>query len=332
MRERLLRRPDRRGRACSTRCWRSRCSRPAWRRGARCRPPTYLWTRRAVGGVAPGRRARRSARTSTSQDAAVQFQPALQATRAALPHIPLWDPVHARRPAVPRRSAVGCLLAVQRAVVRAAVLEVAGRRGGAQAVRRGAGRLPARRARSECASAVRCMSGLVFGFSLWTVSWVSWPHDSVWAFLPWLCLLCELTVRRPGPLPFAGLAGVVGLQFLGGHPASSLQVLFVVVLFWIGRVLASPELRPRAAPRLLTLAAGAGRRRRARRRGAGPVRRAARALERRDRPSRRLGPAQAADPLPAGAVPARLLGARPHGARSWAVVSRSAPTTSPRCR
>ena len=99
------------------------------------------------------------------------------------------------------------------------------------------------------------MSGLVFGFSLWTVSWVSWPHDSVWAFLPWLCLLCELTVRRPGPLEFAGLAGVVGLQFLGGHPASSLQVLFVVVLFWIGRVLASPELRPRSAPRLLTLAA-----------------------------------------------------------------------------
>ena len=32
-------------------------------------------------------------------------------------------------------------------------------------------------------------------------------------------------------------------------------MLFVVVLFWVGRVLASPELRPRAAPRLLTLAA-----------------------------------------------------------------------------
>ena len=72
------------------------------------------------------------------------------------------------------------------------------------------------------------MTGLVFGFSLWTVTWVSWPHGSVWAFLPWLCLLCELTVRRPGPLPFAGLAGVVGLQFLSGHPASSYQVLFVV--------------------------------------------------------------------------------------------------------
>ena len=87
------------------------------------------------------------------------------------------------------------------------------------------------------------MTGLVFGFSLWTVTWVSWPHGGVWAFLPWLCLLCELTVRRPGPLPFAGLAGVVGLQFLSGHPASSYQVLFVVVLFWVGRVLASPELR-----------------------------------------------------------------------------------------
>jgi hypothetical protein len=99
------------------------------------------------------------------------------------------------------------------------------------------------------------MAGLVFGFSLWMVTWVSWPHTSVWAFLPWLCLLAELCVRRPGPLPFAGLAGVVGLQFLGGHPASSYQVLFVVALFWLVRTVVARPLRHRLAVRLLTLGA-----------------------------------------------------------------------------
>ena len=96
------------------------------------------------------------------------------------------------------------------------------------------------------------LTGLVFGFSLWSVSWQSWPHMSVWAFLPWLCLLSELCVRRPGPLPFAGLASVVGLQFLGGHPSSSYQILFVVTLFWLVRAVASRRLRPRLGLRLLT--------------------------------------------------------------------------------
>ena len=66
------------------------------------------------------------------------------------------------------------------------------------------------------------LCGLVFGFSLWSVTWVSWTTMSVWALLPWLCLLAELCVRRPGPLPFAGLATATGLQFLGGHPSIEL--------------------------------------------------------------------------------------------------------------
>ena len=62
-------------------------------------------------------------------------------------------------------------------------------------------------------------------------------------------------MRRPGPLPFAGLAVVVGLQFLGGHPSSSFQVLVAVALFWVVRVLAVAPLRERRLVplRLLTL-------------------------------------------------------------------------------
>ena len=50
-------------------------------------------------------------------------------------------------------------------------------------------------------------------------------------------------MRRPGPLPFAGLATVVGLQFLGGHPSSSFQVMVCVALFWLVRALTSRPLR-----------------------------------------------------------------------------------------
>jgi hypothetical protein len=187
-------------------------------------------------------------------DAATQFQPALQATRAALPDVPLWDPyvLSGRSFLGDPQSAVFSPFSVPSyvlpfwdslAVVAALKLFLAAF--GAFLLGRALG--------MRFGGAL--MSGLAFGFSLWAVTWVSWPHMSVWAFLPWLCLLSERCVRRPGPLPFAGLALVVGLQFLGGHPASSLQVLAVVALFWVARTLAARELRERLGARLLTLLA-----------------------------------------------------------------------------
>ena len=69
------------------------------------------------------------------------------------------------------------------------------------------------------------MAGLVYGFGLFFVVWLSWPLSSVWAWLPWLLLCVWLVVRRPGPRPVAALALVVALQFFGGHPESSFHVL-----------------------------------------------------------------------------------------------------------
>jgi hypothetical protein len=190
-------------------------------------------------------------------DAATQFQPALQATRAVLPHIPLWDPyiLSGRSLLGDPQSAVFSPFSVPSYVLPfwdslavAAALKLFVAALGAFLLGRALG--------MRFGGSLMC--GLVFGFSLWSVTWVSWPHMSVWAFLPWLCLLSERCVRRPGPLPFAGLALVVGLQLLGGHPASSLQVLVVVALFWLARTLASRELRERLAPRLLTLFAALG--------------------------------------------------------------------------
>jgi hypothetical protein len=56
--------------------------------------------------------------------------------------------------------------------------------------------------------------------------------------VPWLLLLGELLLRRPGPLPFAGLAALVALQFLGGHPESSFHAMFVLVAFFAFRLAA----------------------------------------------------------------------------------------------
>ena len=188
-------------------------------------------------------------------DSVFMFQPFLQHTRAELPDIPLWNPyVMGGRPFhANSQSATLSPFSVPAyvlpfwdslAVMAALKLFVAAL--GAFLLARAFG--------LRFAGAFMC--GLVFGFSLWSVTWVSWTTMSVWALLPWLCLLAELCVRRPGPLPFAGLATVTGLQFLGGHPSSSFQVMVAVSVFWLVRVLASRPLRERDLPlRLFTLGA-----------------------------------------------------------------------------
>jgi Bacterial membrane protein YfhO len=177
-------------------------------------------------------------------DSALMFQPFLQHTRAALPDIPLWNPyamggrpfhANSQSATLSPFSAPAYVLPFWDSLAVMAALKLFVAALGAFLLGRQLG--------MRFASALLC--GLVFGFSLWSVTWVSWTTMSVWAFLPWLCLLAELCVRRPGPLPFAGLATVTGLQFLGGHPSSSFQVIVAVGTFWLVRVLASRPLRER---------------------------------------------------------------------------------------
>jgi hypothetical protein len=183
-------------------------------------------------------------------DSVFMFQPFLQHTRAELPAVPLWNPyIMGGRPfQANSQAAVFSPFSVPAyvlpfwdslAIMAALKLFVAAL--GTFLLGRALG--------MRFAGAL--MAGLVFGFSLWAVTWVSWTTMSVWAYLPWLCLLAEACVRRPGPLPCAGLGAVVGLQFLGGHPSSSFQIVVAVALFWGVRAIA---LRDGAAvKRLLTL-------------------------------------------------------------------------------
>src|SRR6185436_9151779 len=80
------------------------------------------------------------------------------------------------------------------------------------------------------------LAGIVFALNLKMVTWLSYPHMSVWTFIPWLCLLTDRLVRRPSLLAGAGLAGVAALQFLSGHPESSFHALLATTAFLALRV------------------------------------------------------------------------------------------------
>lgn len=94
------------------------------------------------------------------------------------------------------------------------------------------------------------LAGLVYALNLKMVTWISYPHMSVWTLIPWLLLATEMLVRRPDLLAGGLLAGVVGIQFLCGHAESSFHALLTTVLFfalrlWQARRGAPPgELRP----------------------------------------------------------------------------------------
>jgi hypothetical protein len=185
-------------------------------------------------------------------DATSVFEPFLQHTRAVLPDVPLWNPhIMGGRPFLANpQSAVfspfsmpAYVLPFRDSLALIAALKLFVAALGAFLLGRAFG--------MRFGGAL--LAGLVFGFSLWSVTWVSWTTMSVWAYVPWLCVLSELCVRRPGPLPFVGLAAVVGLQFVGGHPSSSFQVLAVVAAFWAVRAVAISAPRRDVGVRLLTL-------------------------------------------------------------------------------
>ena len=128
-------------------------------------------------------------------------------------------------------------------------------------------------------SAAACSRGSSSASACGASAWVSWTTMSVWACLPLvLAYSGEVLLRRPGPLPFAGLAVLIGLQWFGGHPATNFQVLVPVVAV-LGRA-AAPRARGALAAR--AAARGVARRRpgRGHRAGGGaahPLPRAARA-------------------------------------------------------
>ena len=95
------------------------------------------------------------------------------------------------------------------------------------------------------------LAGIVFALSLKLVTWVIYPSMGVWTWYPLLLYCVERLVRRPDPVAGAGLAAVVALQFLTGHPESSfhaavLATSFLALRLWQARRAGDP-----AAARLI---------------------------------------------------------------------------------
>jgi hypothetical protein len=155
-------------------------------------------------------------------DAPQQMQPFLRAVKRSLPGIPLWNPwITAGRPFhADAQSAIfspfnvfAYVMDTYRSLAFTAALKLWAAAFGMFLLAR--------------ALALRwwgaLLAGVVYGFSLWMVTWISYPHASVWALLPWALLACE---RRSVPW----LAFVVGLQFLCGHPESSFHLVVAVLV------------------------------------------------------------------------------------------------------
>ena len=175
-------------------------------------------------------------------DAPQQMQPFLREVKRNLPDIPLWNPwITAGRPLhADAQSAIfspfnwiAYVMDEWRALALIAALKLWVAAFGTFLLARalsmrwpGAG-----------------LAGLVYGFSLWMITWISYPHASVWAFVPWALLAAEGVLRRPSVRRTALLALVIGLQFLCGHPESSFHLLAAVVVFSALRLRGSPSWR-----------------------------------------------------------------------------------------
>jgi hypothetical protein len=181
-------------------------------------------------------------------DSATQFQPWLEHSRERLPSAPLWDPyMAAGRPFLANaQSAVLSPFSLPAYVLPfwwslglIAVLKVFVAALGTYLLARALG--------MRFGGAL--MAGMVYAFSLYFVVWIAWPQTNVWALLPWLFLLADRVLRAPTVLSGIGLAVVVALQFLGGHPESNFHLLLATVAFFAFRAVvlrrqrALPELR-----------------------------------------------------------------------------------------
>ncbi len=169
-------------------------------------------------------------------DAVAVFQPFFQYTRDALPDIPLWNPhlmggrpylADAQSAILSPFTAPAYVLPLWKSLAVMAALKLFVASFGTFLFARSIG--------LRYGGAL--FAGVVFAFGTFFVVWLAWPLTNIFPLIPWMLLVCELLIRRPGPLPVAALAALVGLQFLGGHPETSFHVMVVTTLWFAFRAL-----------------------------------------------------------------------------------------------
>ena len=81
------------------------------------------------------------------------------------------------------------------------------------------------------------LAGAAYGLNLWLVTWLVYPHASVWALIPLLLWTTERLVRRPDLLSGAAVAAVSAAVLFSGHPESAFHAFLTAALFFVLRVL-----------------------------------------------------------------------------------------------
>jgi len=104
----------------------------------------------------------------------------------------------------------------------------------------------------------RLLCGVSFMLCGYNIAWLNHPHTNVTACLPWAVLAVEMLIERVTLLGIAGGSAIIGLQFLGGHPASSMHLLLTCGMVYAGRVLGTDRKAPLRAAPALALVMGLG--------------------------------------------------------------------------
>ena len=163
-----------------------------------------------------------------------QMHPFLQYTRERLPDIPLWNPhivsgrpflANAQSAVFSPYSAPTYVVPFYDSLALVAALKLFVAAFGMF--------LLARRLRLGEPGAL--LAGVVYGFNLWLVAWLGYPHASVWTFIPWLLFLTDRLVERPTGRRVAALGGVTAVQLFAGHPESSFHALAFTLAFFAFR-------------------------------------------------------------------------------------------------
>lgn len=169
------------------------------------------------------------------QDEVFYFQPFLRYTRRRLPDPPLWNPfilggfpfvADAQSAVFSPFSVPSYLLPFWSSLALAAALKLFAAALGTYLLGRALG--------MRFGGAL--LGGVVYAFGLFMVVWLATALAGVWVFIPWLLLFSELVVRRPGPIPVAGLSITVAMQFFAGHPESSFHALLAALAFMVLRL------------------------------------------------------------------------------------------------
>src|SRR6202165_4495751 len=97
-------------------------------------------------------------------------------------------------------------------------------------------------------SLAAAVGGLAFATCSYVVLWLGWPHSSVAVLAPWVFAAVEAYLLRPGVKTAIPVAAIVGIQFMAGHPETSIVLAEGLAIY------VAVRLSPRMPHRVFILA------------------------------------------------------------------------------